>query len=43
MSKKPIKKPIKNKPIKQQQETWWCCGVERPIDQRCSCGDSSKD
>ncbi len=21
-------------------ETWWCCGVNKPIDKRCSCGET---
>lgn len=24
-------------------ETWWCCGVEKPITQRCSCGTSYEE
>jgi transcription initiation factor IIE alpha subunit len=28
---------------KKQNDTWWCCGVERPIDQSCSCGSTYND
>lgn len=23
--------------------TWWCCGVERSINERCSCGEGYYD
>ena len=25
------------------EEKWWCCGVERPTSQRCSCGDKYEE
>jgi len=24
-------------------KTWWCCGVERSIEDRCSCGDKYEE
>jgi len=31
----------KDKP--KEPDIWWCCGVARPIDQRCMCGEKSDD
>ena len=25
------------------QKIWMCCGVTRPIEQRCSCGEGADD
>lgn len=27
----------------RKEDTWWCCGVERSVEDRCSCGDKYEE
>lgn len=34
---------IKGGVVMRKEDTWWCCGVERSVEDRCSCGDKYEE